>query len=381
MSSGIVDFEDYFQGADDTAKVVSMNAYYKAHAGKQRDTTRFPARTVTTSVPIEWWSGLSLIGGAGLPVREYSRRPTIRYVGPAGSALFKFTGSQTNQSYPADGSPRDISITGIQFNGGASVDCVESVDTYTKAKVAWYVDFHNCGFNGWRRIWHGFVDGCGITRITHMQAFSDTAIFWRGSEATLFDSAGFSFCDSSVMVRDASGATVPVLAGKPMLRFCVSKGEIGRCMPTTRKDILALLIDSGAGIRVHGFSPDSQDSDPCYGSNIRIDGNAKGVIISDSTFKGGISDPAKGAGGAAKNRGIIHVEQGADVLIDHNVFIRQGPNPGPTTTPLVYAGLGVSPLGIRIGLNGHVDYDGIVAASKAGQFDVADGSIRIVQAA
>lgn len=363
MGSGIVDFDDYFQGSTTDQKITNMNSMFQAHAGKPTPTVRFNATVYTHTVPIQLWSGMHLIGGGGQPTREYSRHPTLRYTGTI--SQFRFTGSQTNQSYPSDGSPRDIHVAGIQFSGGASVDCVESVDTYTKGKVAWMTEFHNCGWNGFRRVWHGFVDGGGITGTSHMQAFSDTAVFWRGSEAVLCGNDGFSFVDSSV------------LGAKPMLRFAVSKGSVGRVMPTTRKDGLALLIDSGSGIRVDGMSCDSQDSDPCYGCNIRIEGNVKGVVITNSTFKGAMSNPTSGNGGVAKNRGIIHVEQGADVIIDGNQFIRQGPNPGPTNTPLVYAGAGVAQRGVRVGLNGHIDYDGVLSASKAGQIVALDPSMTI----
>lgn len=379
MGKGLVDFDDYFQGADTDTKIRNMNAMFQAHGGKPTPACRFDAKVYSHSVPIDLWSGLSLIGGAGLPTREFSRRPTLRYTGTG--SQFRFPGTQTNQGYPKSGAPRDISVRGLQFSGGPSVDCIERVVNYDPAKVLWFTHFDDCGWNGFRSIWTGFVDGCGIIGTSHMQAFSDTAIDWRGSESALFGLDSVSFIDSSVQVKDAAGATVLALAGKPMIRWGVSKGEIGRCMPTTRKDILALLITTGGGVRVHGLTPDAQDSDPCYGANIRIEGNARGVLITDCTFKGGMADPGKGAGGAAKNRGIIHVEQGADVIIDHNVFLREGPTAGPATTPLVFAGPGVSPLGIRVGLTAHVDYDGILAASKAGQYDLGDRSLRVVQAA
>lgn len=375
MGSGIVDFEDYFQGDDDTAKVKSMNAMYRAHGGKQTPTTRFPARQVTTSTPIEYWSGLSLIGGAGLPVREFSRRPTIRYTGAPGTALFKFPGAQTNQSYPASGAPRDISIKGIQFTGTGSVDCVERVDTYTAAKVLWYCQFDDCGWNGFRTVWVGFVNGGGIGGLSHFQAFTEQAIFWRGSEATLCGLDRFSFMDTNSQPAPPAGT-----ARAPQIRWAVSKGELGRVMPTTRKDGLALLIDSGGGLRVHGFSPDSQSSDPCYGANIRIEGNASDVLITDSTFKGGMSNPTAGNGGAAKNKAIIHIEQGGDHIIDHNVFRREGSNPGPVTTPLVYAGPNVPAGGIRVGLNAHSGYTGILLQSKPGQIINLDPTLQVVTA-
>lgn len=382
MSSGIVDFEDYFQGADDSAKVVSMNAMFEKHGGKQTPTVRFPARTVATSTPIFLWSGLSLIGGAGLPVREFSRRPTIRYTGAAGTALFKFPGAQTNQSYPASGAPRDISIKGIQFSGGGAVDCVERVDAYTAAKVLWYCQFDDCGWNGWRTVWVGFVNGGGIGGLSHFQAFTEQAVFWRGSEATFCGLDRFSFLDTS-----SQAAPPPPAAGKPapprpaLIRWAVSKGELGRVMPTTRKDGLALLIDSGGGLRVHGFSPDSQSSDPCYGANIRIEGNASDVIITDSTFKGGMSNPAAGNGGAAKNKAIVHIEQGGDHILEHNAFRREGSNPGPPTTPLVYAGPAVPVGGIKVGLTACSGYDGILLQSRPGQIVNLDPTLQVVTAA
>lgn len=365
MPKGIIDFDEQIQGGSTDEKIRNMNAMFKAHAGRALPTVRFDAKTYSTSVPIELWSGMSLIGGAGLPAREYTRHPTIRYTGAAGTSLFKYTGTQTNQSYPRDGSPRDISVAGIQFSGGSTVDCVESATGAYAGKVGWMINFHNCGWNGFRRVWHGYVDGASITGTSHMQAFSDTAVWWRGSEAVLFGMDSFSFVDSGV------------LGAKPMIRWGVSKGEIGRGMATTRKNGMALLIDTGSGIRVHGFSADSQSSDPCYGANIRIEGNARGVIISDCTFKGTMSNPTLGYGGATKNRGIIHVESSDDVVIDHCAFMREGSNLGPTTTPLVFAGPTVRQNGIRVGPCTRGGFDGVLLQSSAGQFCEPDRSFTV----
>ena len=65
MGKGIVDFDDYFQGADTDTKVRNMNAMFQAHGGKPTPTVRLDAKVYAHTVPIDLWSGLSMIGGAG----------------------------------------------------------------------------------------------------------------------------------------------------------------------------------------------------------------------------------------------------------------------------------------------------------------------------
>jgi hypothetical protein len=369
MGTGQVSFDDYFApGGTTHDKIRAMNAWANSHGGKPSPAVVFDTKEYVTAEPIGWTSGLTMVGGAGSGSREYGRRTVIRYTGAAGTSLFRFGVVQTNQGYPSDGSPRDVNITGIEFRGGTGVDWCESFassESY-RGRTLWYCNFHNCGWNGWRRIWWGWATGSTIDGVTHCQAFSDTAFDVGGSENVLFGNDAHSFMDSR-----AAG-----IVGKPMIRSRLSKSVIGTMMVTTRKNILALLIDYGHGLTVKGFKADSQDSDPCYGANIRIAGSAQ-VTLQNAILKGHMTNPTAAAGGEPLNRGIIHVDNCAELIVDGCTFLRRGNSVPSPDTPLIYTGPNVPTAAVRIGLNAHAGYSGLVRAARAGQIISTDPTIRV----
>lgn len=371
-SPGVVPFDDYFQGQTTDEKIGNLNKWAEGHGGKPTATVEFDAAAYSHSVPIWLWSGLRMRSGGGTPASEYGRSTILRYGGAAGTSQFKITGSQTNQGYPSDGSPRDVQICGIEFRGGPSVDCIESVQPGTPyaGKVLWMTDFHNCAWNGFRRVWWGYGDGATITGISHFQAYSQTPLWVAGSECSLFGRDGFSFMDSSVPAF--------VQAGLPAIRTSLSKSSIGEVMVTTRKAMLALHVDGGTGLAVHGLAADSQDSDPAYGANIRVTGSTQNLELSSLSLKGFMANPTAGVGGAAQNRGAIHIDGPVDdVMIDLAKFRRQGSSAPPIDTPLVFVGPSVPANGVKIGLLGTAGWAGVVQQVKAGQLVVIDPTLLI----
>jgi len=134
---GAVMFDDYFQGADTNAKITAMNAWAKAHNGQRMPYVVFDNRQYDHSVPIELWSGLTCIANGGMPAREYQRHCVLNYVGASGSGQFKWTGQQSNQSYPSDGSPRDITFSGFEFRAHTDKDFIPAT-TDLNGKTLWY---------------------------------------------------------------------------------------------------------------------------------------------------------------------------------------------------------------------------------------------------
>lgn len=376
--TGTVYFDEFFQGANDNERMTNLNKWSASHNGKRTPAVVFDTREYLINVPIMLNSGLVLLGGSGSAAREYGRHTAIRYNGT--NALFQFPLTQTNQGYPSDGSPRDISVTGIEFRGPATVDCIESVVGNSYAgRVLWMSQFHNCGFVGWRRVWWGFGDGFTLDGVTHFQAFSDTVLDVRGSECSIFGRDGASFMDSGATMKDPqTGATVLALAGKPMIRLGLDKSRVGQVMVTTRKAILAMHVYYGQGTTISGFAADSQSSDPCYGANIKIDGNVQDLTIVETSFKGHMSNPGQAAGGLGENLGIIHVNtSGRDIIIQSNAFQRKGSYLPSVDTPLVFAGPNVPIGGVRVGLNAHAGYSGVVRSAKAGQIISLDPTIKV----
>ena len=113
---------DQLAGSDDE-RILAINERTKQAAGKGVPVFEFANRVYTISTPIQLYSGLKLMGSAGLPAREYGSGTTIRWAGLPETSVFMFPpNGQAGQNYPTDGSPRDISISGILFEGGSRTD-------------------------------------------------------------------------------------------------------------------------------------------------------------------------------------------------------------------------------------------------------------------
>lgn len=334
-------------GKDDNARTAAMN---KLFAERRNCVVVLPIREIQTSVQVELWSGLAILGSLGVPPREYGRKTRWRYTGTAGS-VFKWVNSSPGQSYPADGSPRDGSVIGIEFVGGSAVDILPQTTTYP-GKTLWYWLFHNIGMNGMRTAWVGFGTGTVFgSGVSHFQGFSRTAIDVGGSECSLFGSE-FSFIDSKNLA-----------AGLPFIRSRLEKSHINTIMTTTRGGYVPLEINGGRGLHVRGVCFDAQDSDPTNGPAIIVL-NHDGLVIDGNDFKG----MAK-AGGP-----IIDIRGGRQIVIQSNAFIMKAA--GPATTPLVKVAAAVGDAQVKVGANAVVDYTGRMVSARAAQFVKIDPSLK-----
>lgn len=346
---GYVYFDEYFAGTTDDARIAAMNAWHKANGSTNpRPAVLFDARTYSFSTPIEMWSGMALLGGRRVAAREFSTGTVLHYSGAAGTSMMAFVAN--SQGYPGDGSPRDMSFHDIQFEGAAGTHYLPkhdpSTETYT-GKTLWYTTWHGCGWKAFATIWWGWGDGCCITGPTHTQLLTDTAFHVGGSECSFFGNDGFSFADTPNDIH------------VPYFRSRMSKSTIGRVLVTGRKTNTQLSVEAGSALDVHQFYVDAQDSDPVYGAPVHISGG-EGINLSNLSFKGGMHQPAGAVGGAAANRGWIHVTGGRQILVQNCTFSLGGTN-ATAATPLLYAGPAVAAGQVRWGLNSYAKFGGAVA--------------------
>jgi hypothetical protein len=346
---------DSFAGANDSAKVASMNDWMEAQGTNKVPVVLFGARSHSISTPIKLFSGLKLQGAAGLPAREYARTSTIvNWTGGSGTSLFIFPPEgQTNQSFAVDNdSPRDITVIGIQFSGGSSTHFMPKLDPSgggSTGQGLWNSCFHNCGWKNFGTVWWGWGFGAAISGLTHVQALSDTAFYLGGSGNQLFGMDAHSFLDtppSSVMV---SGAT-----GKPHIRSIMDSSVIGNVMITARQTLTCLSVEGGSGLRVMNTSFDAQDSDPMSGTAMRISGG-DGITVSNCSFKGAMDDPSAGGGGETNNRGYLHITGGTNIVIEANQFLLGGTSAG-SSTPAIYAASSVADNAVKVGMNGYASF-------------------------
>ena len=350
-------------GANDNERIRTLNTYQRQHSGGILEPVVMPNRVVTHSEKIELWSGLTLVSEAGTPAREYSRKPVLKYTGSG--SQFLFTGTQSAQGYPGDGSPRDIDLVGIQFEGPSTVDCFPSYDptTYTAnggGHVTWMARIHNCGFKNFRRVYWGWWDGVSMTGVNHFQGIADTALYVDGAENLLFG-GGMSFIDN------ANWARVP----KPHIRTRMKKSRIGDVMPTARGWSYQMAIESGTeNLVVDGVAFDSQDAAPVSGASLRISGG-KNITLTGCSFKGQADALAE-----AFEHGIIEiVGLDGDLTIGGNNFLRRGTR-AAASTPLIYVGPKV-PDGLILVEGNNTDYEGVVLVSRPGQVFCTDPRLKI----
>lgn len=332
---GVV-FFDSFAGTTTDAKIQSMNAWLKsAGASGSRPAVLFDAKTYSHTVPIQLWSGMTLLGGRRSAAREYGTGTVLNYQGAAGTSQLAFV--TNSQGYPSDGSPRDITFDAIEFTGGASVHHAPKVDPGSGAyqgRTMWYVNWRNCGWVGFSTIWWGFGDGVTISGITHVQAVSDTAFYVAGSENHLFE--GYSFIDN--------GTSAWMSSGKPFLRSRMEKSSIGRMMFSARGNSYQVSVEGGSNLVIDGAAFDAPDSVPTDGKQVSISGG-NGIRITNCSFKGGMVAPASASGGTSANRALIHVTGGTQIVVDGNNFL--------PSKPLLWVGPNVGTHQVKWGLNGY----------------------------
>jgi hypothetical protein len=118
---------------------------------------------------------------------------------------------------------------------------------------------------------------------------------------------------------------------------------------------------------VSGFCCDAQDSDPVYGSALRVTGG-DGIVFQNTTFKGAMNAPASAGGGTAANRGWAHITGGTQIAFLGNRFTRRG-TAATTATPLVYVGSGVGVGQVKWGFNTYGNYAGAKAVVQQAAAD------------
>ncbi len=329
----------------DDARIGVINERCKQAAGKDVPVFEFANRVYTISAPIQLYSGLKLLGSAGLPAREYGGGTTIRWDGGPDTSVFHFPeDGQAGQKYPSDGSPRDISISGILFEGGSRTDVFPRLmmtgDDYP-GHTLWYCNLHNLGVRGMRSFWWGYGTGVSLTGTFHAQAMSDTPLFIGGSENTIFGAESQSFMDNSSAAW-ASG-------NKPFIRLAMSKSHVGRVIITARSDSYHISVEGGRGLFIDGAQFDAPAGSPTYGRAISVL-NADGLTISNCSFYSGMENPGE------NSRGIIDISQGRHIVIQGNQFLGAAGSQ-PADIPLV---VNSGPDPVKFGLNGFPGYTGVV---------------------
>ena len=336
-------------GGSDDERIGVLNERAKRSAAKDTPVYEFAHRTYTLSTPIQLYSGLKLVGSGGLPAREFGSGTTIRWRGEPDSSIFTFPPEgQTRQGYPADGSPRDISISGILFEGRGQTDVLPrlsmSADSY-RGQTLYYCNLHNLGVRAMRTFWWGYGTGTSLTGSFHAQAMSETPLFLGGSENTIFGSEAQSFMDNS--------SAAWVSSGKPFIRTVMEKSYIGRVIITARSDSYHLSVEGGGSLIVSGVQFDAPSSFPSYGSALKVSA-VDGLTISNCVFHANMANPGDGS------RGVVDISGGRNVVVYGNQFVagrpqdREGPG---SETPIVFCS---SPDTVKIGLNGYPGYAGMV---------------------
>ena len=366
-STGEVLF-DSFAGTTTNAKVTAMNAWMRQRQALNAGpfpAVRFDTRQYDHSVPITFVSGMTLLGGKDAVVHEYSRGTILNWQGGSGSSQFVFPSTQPNQGYPSDGSPRDVSLRFLQFQGGGSTHFLPKNDPSSGSyagKVIWMSNFHSCGWKNFSTIWWGWGDGTTIDGVTHVQGTTDTAFFLAGSENCLFGNGAYSFMDTT------STTFLNVASAKPFIRTRMTKSTIGQIMVTGRKTDYQMSIEGGQDQVIRGFAFDAQDSDPVYGTGLRITGG-ESIYLDGVNFKGMMANPAKAVGGAAANQGWVSITGGKQITFTGCQFRKSGSSQPADSVPVLVVGPNVGPGEVKFGFNNFGGFPGraVIRQARAGQ--------------
>lgn len=336
-------------GASDDERIKAINELTRRSGGIHSPVFEFANRQYVLSTPIKLYSGLKLFGTRGLPAREYDGGTTIRWEGEPNTSIFVFAPEgQAGQAFPADGSPRDISISGILFEGGWQTDVFPRLPmtaASVRGNTLWYCNLHNLGVRAMRTFWWGYGTGTSLTGTFHAQAMLDTPLYLGGSENTIFGTEAQSFMDNN--------STEWTSSGKPFIRSQMSKSFIGRVIITAQLNSYHLSIEGGRGLHVSGVQFDAPSSIPSNGSAVKVSG-VDGLTISNCVFYSNMANPGN------DSRGIIDISGGREIVIVGNQFLTDPTQraAGPASlTPIVYCS---SPDPVKIGLNGFPGYAGVV---------------------
>jgi hypothetical protein len=373
-------FDDFSTSTDPNADVAAMNSWAASlTAASPHPTVQLPCATRTISTSIQLWSGLALEGGCPRDVREYTTGSVLKWNGPSGSSMFVYTGTQTGQGYPSDGSPRNIDLSYILFQGTSTTNFVTPYEPttygqtdpatgrpYNQGHVWWMSRFHSVGWMNWNKVLHGWIDGTTISGAVHLQGAYDTPFNLGGSENYLFSHEAHAFMDAA--------AAYPLVANaKPFIISYMTESDIGKIMVTARQGAYCLNIAGGYSSNF-SLSCDAQDSDPMYGAGIRITGG-EGHVISGASLKGMLSQPSSTD---VTRRAWITVTGGRDHVIQDNRFTRHGSALPPATAPLVW--VGGTATQVAYGLNAGYGFGGTqkhIAQSAAGKLISTDPRVAV----
>lgn len=359
---------DSFAGDTTNAKIIAMNAWMRARQAADAGpfpAVRFDTRQYDHSVPITFTSGMTLLGGKDAVVHEYSRGTILNWQGGSGSSQFVFPITQPNQGYPSDGSPRDVSLRFLQFQGGGSTHFLPKIDPSSgqyAGKVIWMSNFHSCGWKNFATIWWGYGDGVTIDGVIHVQGTTDTAFYLAGSENNICGNGSYSFMDTS------STTFVNTASAKPFIRSRMSKSTIGQIMVTGRKTGFQMSIEGGQDHIIRGFAFDAQDSDPVYGSGLKISGG-ENILLDGVNFKGMMANPGQAVGGAAANPGWVTITGGKQILFSGCQFRKAGTSQPADSVPVVVVGTAVGAGEVKFGYNNFGGFPGkaVIRQARAGQ--------------
>jgi hypothetical protein len=333
-------------GGSDNERINALNELTRRSGGNH---SPFANREYVVSTPIKLYSGLKLLGTSGLPAREYGGGTTIRWAGGPNTSIFVFAPEgQARQAYPPDGSPRDISITGILFEGGWQTDVFPRLSMTAdsiRGNTLWYSSLHNVGVRSMRTFWWGYGTGVSLTGSFHAQAMIDTPLYLGGSENTIFGTESQSFMGNATKPWGSSG--------KPFIRSVMGKSFIGRVIISAYSNSYHLSVEGGLGLVVSGVQFDADPATPSNGSAVKVSG-VDGLTISDCVFYANMANPG------SDSRGIIDISGGREIVITGNQFVgdrTQGEAVPASHTPIVYCS---SPDPVKIGLNAYPGYAGVV---------------------
>jgi hypothetical protein len=354
-------------GSSDNERINALNDIMRRSGGKHSPVFEFANRQYALSSPIKLYSGLKLLGTSGLPAGELDGGTTIRWDGKPNTSIFAFAPEgQARQTYPPDGSPRDISITGILFDGGSNGPQTDvfprlpmTADSI-RGNTLWYCNLHNLGVRVMRTFWWGYGTGVSLTGSFHAQAMYDTPLYLGGSENTIFGTGSQSFMDNSSQSWTSGG--------KPFIRSIMEKSFIGRVIVTAQLNSYHLSIEGGRGLHVSGVQFDAPPELPSNGSAIKVS-DIDGLTISDCVFYANMARPG------ADSRGIIDISGGRQIVIVGNQFLSTTLDDGrpASPTPIVYCS---SPDPVKIGLNGYPGYVGVVRGNAIG----SDPGMKVIPA-
>jgi hypothetical protein len=336
----------------DNEKWVKVFDWWKSmNANTLRQSIGLPCyRQVTLNdLSIPTVSAARLKGGYGA-AREYGTVCTVLSQGS--KPCFKWY--RNGQSYPSDGSPRDMYFEGIQWEGSTSRDFLPKLAMSNDwgAHTLWYCTFHNCGWKNWRTIQWGYGDGEIISGTTHLQGVADgyAPFFLGGSENSIFS--------AEISLGATYGA---VNSAVPFIRSIMTLSDIGPIMTTNRKKGLSLSIEGGGDLTVTGWRADAQGSDPMYGSAVNVLAG-DGILFQALSIHNAMANPGAAEGGAAANKAQVQVLGGTNIMFDG---LR-----GHGNSPVLFVGPNVGQGQVQVGTVGQVDAGGAAPRllySKSGQ--------------